>query len=422
MEQSRDDAAQLAATMDFLGRLRNNQVSMSGEQHRALMKTMRELLASLSPPSLAPLPANLKFPERRALARQQRAEHEHYLLMQGRTGFHRTLSPETRRFGESDNQAPLVFLHCYVCGELKEPCHSHYLSMCVPCGEFNFRKRNQSTNLSGRIAVVTGGRIKIGFEIVRKLLTAGARVILTTRFPEDAERRVATLGAELAARCRVEELDLLDEKAVEEFGCLLRRDYDSGIDYLIHNAAQTIRRPEGFGTQAEGEGWDSDPITGEPRDLREMNSWRLTLEETSGKEIHQVLQINAGAPARLTGLLLPLLRAPHGHVVCVSAAEGQFFRRNKTEHHVATNMGKAALNMLVRTVGQSANKVGVKINAVDTGWITQESPRPRALALAARGLVMPLDVVDGAARVLDPIFSCDSRVGCFFQNYRPAPW
>jgi NAD(P)-dependent dehydrogenase (short-subunit alcohol dehydrogenase family) len=115
------------------------------------------------------------------------------------------------------------------------------------------------------------------------------------------------------------------------------------------------------------------------------------------------------------------------HVVNVSAMEGQFYREHKTDKHPHTNMAKAALNMLTRTSAQDYVRDGIHMNSVDTGWVTDEDPA----AIASRkreehGFHPPLDVVDGAARICDPIFagllSGEHAWGKFFKDYREVPW
>jgi len=165
-------------------------------------------------------------------------------------------------------------------------------------------------------------------------------------------------------------------------------------------------------------------------DLRELNSWRLTLAEVETPEMVEVQLVNAVAPFILCSRLKPLLvRAPgrDKHIVNVSAMEGVFSRGPKTDRHPHTNMAKAALNMLTLTSARDYVRDGIHMNAVDTGWITDEDP----FAHAARkrdelGFQPPLDVVDGAARVLDPYLSgLDSGVhafGRFFKDYKPSSW
>src|SRR5207237_10117076 len=81
--------------------------------------------------------------------------------------------------------------HCYVCKEHYSVIHHFYDQMCPACAEFNFNKRTELADLNGRVALLTGGRVKIGYQAGLKLLRAGARLIVTTRFPRDSAKRYA---------------------------------------------------------------------------------------------------------------------------------------------------------------------------------------------------------------------------------------
>jgi NAD(P)-dependent dehydrogenase (short-subunit alcohol dehydrogenase family) len=373
--------------------------------------------------------------------------------------------------------------------------------MCPDCGEFNYRKREQSAPLDGRIAIVTGARVKIGFQASLKLLRAGARVIATTRFPVDAAGRYAREPdfESFAARLQVHGLDLRHAPSVELFARYLG-EHLPRLDYLVNNACQTVRRPAGFfrhllgpettplealpaaarsvlaghadlvrvlaapqaaGTALAGpaapppgEGLahsallsqrrylDEDFAGGEALfpagrydedrqqvDLREVNSWRLRLHEVETPELLEVHLVNAIAPFILNGRLRPLMQRTagrHKHIVNVSAMEGQFYRTTKTVNHPHTNMAKAALNMMTRTSAPDFHRDGIHMNAVDTGWVTDEDPAVHAARKAELGFAPPLDIIDGAARIVDPIFSGELSGehvwGQFLKDYRPAPW
>ena len=154
-------------------------------------------------------------------------------------------------------------------------------------------------------------------------------------------------------------------------------------------------------------------------DLRERNSWRLLLAEVSTVELLETQLVNAVAPFVLNARLKPLmLRTAERdkHIVNVSAVEGQFYRRFKTTRHPHTNMAKAALNMMTRTSAADYYGDGIHMNSVDTGWVTDEDPVHIAEQKTAEHRFRPpLDIVDGAARIVDPIIdgfnTGDARAG-----------
>jgi len=165
-------------------------------------------------------------------------------------------------------------------------------------------------------------------------------------------------------------------------------------------------------------------------DMRDSNSWRMTLADVPTAELLEVQLVNAVAPFILNARLRPLLAAVptrDAHVVNVSAMEGQFYRRWKTDKHPHTNMAKAALNMRTRTSAADYVKDGIHMNSVDTGWVTDEDPQHHAARKQEiHGFHPPLDIVDGAARIVDPLFdginTGNHLWGLFLKDYKPAPW
>ena len=335
-------------------------------------------------------------------------------------------------------------LNCYVCKQPFTLTHRYYDSMCRECGDFNYAKREQTADLSGRFALVTGARVKIGFQAALKLLRAGAHVCVTTRFPADAAGRYALESdyPQFKERLQIQGLDLRHSPSVELFARFMLERLPR-LDYVLNNACQTVRRPAAFYAHLlEKEAtavarlhteelfpahrYDEDL---QQVDLRDTNSWRLRMHEVGTPELLEVHLVNAIAPYILNARLKPLMVATpgaHKHIVNVSAMEGQFYRPTKTERHPHTNMAKAALNMMTRTSAPDYFRDGIYMNAVDTGWITDEDPAVHAARKAELGFAPPLDIIDGAARILDPIFagslSGTHLWGQFLKDYKPAPW
>jgi len=368
---------------------------------------------------------------------------------------------------------------CYTCRADFSDVHHFYDQLCLPCGDFNFAKRTQIGDLTGRVALVTGSRVKIGYQAAILLLRSGCRVISTTRFPRDATRRYAAEEdfGEWGHRLEIHGIDLRHTPSVERFCAQMLRTHDR-LDFIINNACQTVRRPPGFyehlmeleqaldaeltpmerallPVAANGRAEVSpaalsqiellaeDAERGQhlfPRgqldadlqqvDLRKVNSWRLKLAEVPTIELLEVHLVNAVAPFVLNARLKPLMTAVptrDKHIVNVSAMEGQFYRTFKTDRHPHTNMAKASLNMLTRTSAIDYIEDGIHMNSVDTGWVTDEDPVEHAeRKRAMHRFHPPLDVVDGAARIVDPIFTglrTGRHVwGQFLKDYRETDW
>ncbi|OQS01405.1 hypothetical protein ACHHYP_01077 [Achlya hypogyna] len=166
-------------------------------------------------------------------------------------------------------------------------------------------------------------------------------------------------------------------------------------------------------------------------DLRSTNSWKLKIDQVESPELAEVFAINTLAPFILNKraiLLFAVSPNPHKFIINVSAMEGKFYRY-KTPHHPHTNMAKAAVNMMTRTCAEDLKSRGIYMNSVDTGWINDENPREKAQAIAKEhNFQTPLDEIDAAARILDPIFGGfhiqphEFPAGQFFKDYVRSEW
>jgi len=385
-----------------------------------------------------------------------------------------------RALADSAHRAPLGNVSeervCYVCRARYTEVHFFYDQMCLACGDFNYEKRFQTADLTGRVALITGSRVKIGYQAAILLLRAGAKVLCVTRFPMDAATRYAAEEdfSDWGHRLRIHGIDLRHTPSVEELCSQILEENDR-LDFLVNNACQTVRRPPAFyqhmmdkelttnredaavalvASQRSRDRLSSAELTQVPLldedhldatalfpkdqldadlqqvDLRRVNSWRLKMHEVSTIELLEVHLVNAVAPFVLNARLKPLMMAVPSkdkHVVNVSAMEGQFYRTYKSDKHPHTNMAKASLNMMTRTSAVDYVEDGIHMNSVDTGWVTDEDPIAQAqMKREMHNFHPPLDIVDGAARIIDPIFhginTGEHVWGQFLKDYKPTDW
>ncbi len=250
------DPADLAEVIERLERLVEDRVMLA----RLPNDVRNQLLAAcgrLSRPTRDERQSYKK--ERRRQERDTRREHDRALLDRTRVRNQRIElvypTPDPHE-DPRDAEVPVGILpgpklldarSCYICKADYRDVHSFYDALCPECAEFNHTKRNQTADLTGRVALLTGGRVKIGYQTGIKLLRAGARLIVTTRFPRDAAMRYANEKdfSDWDDRLEIYGLDLRHTPSVEAFLQHVQESYER-LDFILNNACQTVRRPPGF--------------------------------------------------------------------------------------------------------------------------------------------------------------------------------
>ncbi|MER6569771.1 SDR family NAD(P)-dependent oxidoreductase [Streptomyces sp. NPDC001093] len=380
---------------------------------------------------------------------------------------------------------------CYTCKTRYVEVDYFYHQLCPDCARTNRAKRDARADLTGKRALLTGGRAKIGMYIALRLLRDGAHTTITTRFPKDAIRRFKAMedSADWIHRLEVVGIDLRDPAQAV---ALAEQVAEAGpLDILINNATQTVRRlPSAYAALVEGEtaplpagelpahhvigafnsgavdgiaalpvgtsGLDAQKVAdlalvagnasvarhldgtaidagGLVPDVVDTNTWVQTIDQISPVELLETQLCNYTSPFILISALRPAMadaakKAGSGraYIVNVSAMEGVFSRGYKGAGHPNTNAAKAAMNMVTRTsAAEMFETDGILMTSVDTGWITDERPHYDKLRLAEAGFHAPLDLVDGAARVYDPIVRGEAGEdlhGVFLKDYAPGKW
>jgi NAD(P)-dependent dehydrogenase (short-subunit alcohol dehydrogenase family) len=365
----------------------------------------------------------------------QQLQLEHILVPDGVVEIESPINHTPQRLIQSHN--------CYICKLKYRTLHFFYDRLCPACAKLNYEKRLQTTDLTNNIALVTGGRVKIGYRVVLKLLRANCFVITTTRFPMDFLNRLNKEQdfEEWKDRVHIYGVDFRYSQLIEFFTEMLIEKYHR-LDFIINNACQTIRRPNEYyqhlinherltnysllpidqqnildgnlqfyqrlaplSNQLQNVSSTlslpsinntseqtstiiphiSFDVNQQPIDLCSTNSWLLRLADLSTSEITEVLTINTLAPFILNSKLKTLMTDKHPNpdsikfIINVSAMEGSFSRLNKTDRHPHTNAAKAALNMMTRTSAIDYKQSNIYMVSVDTGWINDENPLEKAM-------------------------------------------
>ncbi|MBQ8826507.1 MAG: SDR family oxidoreductase [Oscillospiraceae bacterium] len=336
---------------------------------------------------------------------------------------------------------------CLIC---KKRCIEHY-GICSDCEKMNAEHRGMSADLTGYNAVVTGGRINIGYAVCLRLLRNGAKVIAVTRFPYDALKRYSEEKDFEAFRDRLF-ICGFDLKRADRFSELIgfvKETFPEGLDILVNNAAQTIRKapsyynaltanedrlriefnrdlPANLTAIAQSGGFGLIPAENNAAVLYETpdhNSWVSKSDEISAAELLEVQLINVTAPFILTAQLKShMAKSIHKNrfVINVSSVEGRFNRKMKLARHVHTNMAKASLNMMTHSLAAEYASERIFMYSVDPGWVSNQFPENYEVS---KNFKPYLTFDDGAARICYPVYihlndeSKPKDAGCLYKDY-----
>lgn len=379
---------------------------------------------------------------------------------------------------------------CYLCNQRIVKTHWFYHFICPTCGDVSYQKRNLSKDLTGYKALVTGGRVKLGYQIALKLLRCGSQVLITSRNWKNAIERYQDepdyhVWKDRLHVCQIDfdllKIDILLKDLDQELNRIWPD--DQSIDILINNAAQTIsgiKESSSLNNDKQEEvvfegkkrsfpplSWCKNILPKVDRyqrviDQRETNSWTCKFGNVDPEEAKQVLLANAWAPFVLTQFMLPRLMKSNKnpYIINLHSKEGHF-SSHKTTNHSHTNISKAGLQIFTRILAattsriedrqkfqekyisdlpwknrfirnwktniisnelnrSSTNEVNKYINVCgcDPGFLSVDefSLKDR---IEKNLLFPPIDEIDGAARVLYPIFINMSSFPSTIRHYIP---
>lgn len=321
----------------------------------------------------------------------------------------------------------------------------HY-GICPECQTMNDRMRGAFCDLSGRTALVTGGRIKIGYAVCMRLLRQGASVIAVTRYPRSAMEAYMREPDydEFRDRLSVIGFDLMRVDRIPELIETVKSLCGGRLDILVNNAAQTVKKSNDYyaaltaheaALQIESTAMYPIAMPDSARSIMPSiqavdygetasnNSWVRKCEDISPQELLEVQLINVTAPFMLTSSLRQCLaynQTVNTFVINVSSVEGRFNTKQKLARHVHTNMAKASLNMMTHSIASDFARDRIFVYSCDPGWVSNQFPPEYEIS---QGFEPYLSYEDGAARVLYPItlHLHDDKIkdsGVFYKDYR----
>lgn len=321
----------------------------------------------------------------------------------------------------------------------------HY-GICPECSSLNRQMRELHCDLSGRTALVTGGRIKIGYAVCLRLLRQGAKVITVTRYPKSAlEAYMQEPDYDFFKdRLTIIGFDLMRVDRIHELIYQVEQHCNGKLDILINNAAQTVKKSNEYYSQLTAhennlqlESEHLFPLVKPETSFSIMpsiqavdygetdrdNSWVRKSEQISPQELLEVQLINVTAPFMLTSGLRKCLaysKEINTFVINVSSVEGRFNTKQKLARHVHTNMAKASLNMMTHSIASDFSRDRIFVYSCDPGWVSNQFPPEYEIS---KNFEPYLSFEDSAARVLYPItlHLNDQKIkdsGTFYKDYK----
>lgn len=302
------------------------------------------------------------------------------------------------------------FVICYGCSKPTRTTHPDYVFSCVKCGNLFKKNRNLSVSQINKIALVIGGRTKLGHQVVLKLLRADAKVYVTTRYPEKAVEIYNQYYdyEKWKDNLVILKLDLDTNNMEENINIMLENIKEKVIDILVICAAQTIRCREKANKEIS---IDEKNRYNDPKYVNstDINSWDMKITDFNQIEMEEVFRINAIGPALIFKNCIKYINnSKHiPYIINVHAKEG-LITTTKSNKHIHTNMAKIALAMFTRGIIDSKFKTNMNmkysIHGCDPGWISVDEYYEHNKPLD----VPPLDEIDGASRILYPLFKNES--------------
>lgn len=321
--------------------------------------------------------------------------------------------------------------------------------ICPDCTALNEKMRDLTCDLTGKNAVVTGGRIKIGYAVCLKLLRMGANVVAVTRYPKNALENYAKEPdfEKFRSRLFIIGFDLMRVDRIGELIEQIQNIFNGHLDILINNAAQTVKKSSSYYAELQLK----EQSIEDKQDFRQLlsmctpeekifsimpsnqivdygeqsdkNSWVRRPEEISPQELLEVQLINVTAPFILTNGLRKYLahgKTKKSWVINVSSVEGRFNTKQKLARHVHTNMAKASLNMMTHSISSDFVRDGIYVYSCDPGWVSNQFPPAYEISISFKPY---LTYEDGAMRILYPIIKNFNEekikdYGMFYKDYK----